>query len=603
MRAIIFTLHLILAYMLLSGWPESFAGWVRAGLALVVVMLAMPISDVARSGVGRVKLQSVRKLKWLDYVTIGVVVFGVELLLLALFTLGPETAEEVHEDVRYWLVNDEVTGDEEQEAPGELSHEGAGNWLWDNHFSRSHPIQAAKRPPNKPEIFMEVSNSWSQKELQKHNIYLRTFTLDKFDGDTWSIHRPSRLVIEKPEISILSKGNRIQIAPAIARDKLPLYEHTITQPFYRDGQNILTTLHHTINVDIESVTKVNTDTYTLPKLSKTSSSDKEEASYQYSATSQPALLDFITQFDKDLKAGRAEDVYYSKVNNPSLQEKLTEFVAGFDRGLPLTDILSSLKERINDQCSYSLTIKNENKINPLENFLFEEKSGYCEFYASATAMLCRELGIPSRIAFGWSGGKFYESSDLFVFHSKDAHAWAEIYLDGYGWVVFDTTPPAENAVTESQENEEPPEVEDMLNRGGDDFDELVEESDIVSWKGVFYTMLGIVTLLIGLLVSRRVTQRAQHSISSAYIKDEPKYLQVFQILSSKLGSPFKSGSTLMKNVQTLKNSEVDLPELDSLLDEILAYHYDSTYRNEPVNKAKETHFVKELKKMIKRIDG
>ena len=105
MRAIIFILHLILAYMLLSGWPESFAGWMRAGLALIVVMLALPISDATRS-VGRLKLQSVREFKWLDYLTVGVVIFGVELLLLALFTLGPETAEEVRDDVKYWLVND-----------------------------------------------------------------------------------------------------------------------------------------------------------------------------------------------------------------------------------------------------------------------------------------------------------------------------------------------------------------------------------------------------------------------------------------------------------------------------------------------------------------
>jgi len=597
MRAIIFILHLTLAYMLLSGWPESLAGWIRAGLALIVVMLALPFSDAARRAKGRVKLNSLRKLKWLDYFSIGLVIFGVELLLLSIFTLGPDTAEEVHEEVKYWLVSGNVSSSGEQQAPNALNHEGAGNWLWDSHFSRSHPIQAAKSPPDKPEIFMEVLDETSQQELQENNIYLRTFTLDKFDGVTWSIHRPSRLVIERPRVSLLA-SNRIELASTIARSDLPVYEHTITQPFHRDGQNILTTLHRAIDVDIESITKVNTDTFTLPKLSQ--KDIDEEQSYTYSASSQPLLLDAILKFDKELYTGRAKDVYYSKVNNPSLQDKLEEFAAGVDKSLPLADVLLALEKLINDQCSYSLTIKNSQKINPLENFLFVEKKGYCEFYASATAMLCRELGIPSRIAFGWSGGKFYESSDLFVFRSKDAHAWAEIYLDGYGWVVFDTTPPVENAVTESGEDEKPPEIEDMID--GEDTYELKEEREVISWKGVLYTMMGILALLIGILVSRRFAQQIQHSISVSYIKDEPKYLQIFQHLSAKLGHPCKHGSTLMQNVQIIKNSKSDIPALNALLDEMLAYHYDSTYRNQPVDKIKENRFTKELKKLLKQVE-
>ena len=601
MRVFIFILHLILAYMLLSGWPENFAIWVRAGLALIVVMLVMPLNDVIRGVDTKVKLKSLRKLKWLDYLSIGLVIFSVELLLLSLFTLGPETAEEIHEEVKHWIISDEVAGNDEQDAPNELSYEGAGNWLWDNHFSRSHPVEAAKRPSNKPEVFMEVPDSASQIELQKNNIYLRTFALDKFDGDTWSIYRPSRLVIERSVSNALFLGGGIQITPAIARTELPIYEHTITQPYYSDGQNILTTLHHAIDVDVESVTKVSTDTFTLPKLLKSTNGNEEE-SYKYSARSQPMLLDVIIQFDEDIQVGRINDVYYSKVNNPSLQAKLTEFVAGVDKTLPLADVLTVIKQRINDQCSYSLDIKNDDGINPLENFLFVEKAGYCEFYASATAMLCRELGIPSRIAFGWSGGKFYEDSDLFVFLSKDAHAWAEVYLDGYGWVVFDTTPPAENAITESAEDEKPPEIDEVVN-GDNEFDELEEDSRIISWYGVLYTMMGILILLVGILLSRRFTQEEQLSINSSYIKNEPKYLQAFQSLSTKLGCPYKTGSTLMHNVQMLKNKEINLQRLDDLLDEMLAYHYDSTYRNTPNDKTREIHFVKELKKMIKQVEG
>jgi len=108
MRAIIFILHLVLAYMLLSGWPDSFPVWLRAGLALIVIMLALPMTDIAGRRTDRVKLISVRAPKWLDYITIGIIFFGLELLLMALFTLGPETTEELHDEVKYWLISDET---------------------------------------------------------------------------------------------------------------------------------------------------------------------------------------------------------------------------------------------------------------------------------------------------------------------------------------------------------------------------------------------------------------------------------------------------------------------------------------------------------------
>ncbi len=601
MRALIFIVLLTLSYLLLSGWPESVPAWLRAGLALIVVMLALAISDASRKRSSTVKLRSMRAPKWLDYMTIGTIFFGVELLILALFTLGPETTEEAHGEVKYWLMSDESASSRAQDAPGALSHSNAGNWLWDDHFSRSHPTDAAKRPPNKPEIFMKVEDSRSQRLLQKNRIYLHTFALDKFDGVTWSIHRPSRLVIEKPD-----DGSRISMSPVVTSsgEDLPIIEHEITQLFLTDGQNVLTTLHHAIDVEIDTITKVNTDTFTLPPLrSKSASSKDKQLSYTYSARSQPFLLDAILKFDNDIEVGDTQDVFSSKVNNPRLQDKLTGFVSSIDQSAPLIEQLEALKKLMSDQCTYSLTIKNKKKINPLENFLFVEKAGYCEFYASATAMLCRELGIPSRIVFGWSGGRFYESSDLFVFRSKDAHAWAEVYLDGYGWVVFDTTPPVENAVTESEGDEKPPEVGDMFAGDEDGNYELEDEKGFISWTGVLFMMGGFAILLTALLLARRFTQPEQHSIMATHVKDEPKYLQIFQDLSLKSGQPFKPGSTLMQNVQALQERDHEVTGLKGLLDEMLTYHYDTTYRNAPVDKAKESRFSNELKKMVKQLEG
>ena len=590
MRLAIFIINLIIAYVLLSGWPESFPVWVRAGLALIVVMAAVPLGDAFSKSNRCPRLSSLRAPKWLDYLYIGAVIFCIELLLLAVFTLGPKTTEEIHEEVTYWLTDDSRSEEIIAGAPEKLSHNGAGNWLWDNHFRRSHPKQASKSPPNKPEIFMLVPSKFSQASLRKHSIYLRTFALDKFDGDTWSIRQPTKLIIEKPE------NSEIQISPINGtwRSTLPVYEHTITQAFYSNGQNLLTTLHNTISADVKKLTKVSTDTYVLPH------DMKDKISYTYSATSQPLLLDQITQLDKNIAVGKSpHSVYLSKVNNPSLQRRLTNFASAVDKNLPLAQQLSALKKLINDQCSYSLTIENKREINALENFLFEEKSGYCEFYASAAAMLCRELGIPSRIAFGWSGGKFYPATNLFVFRSKHAHAWTEIYLDGYGWVIYDTTPPTANAVTESQQGEVPPDLTEYDEYLEEELLDEYSETGFITWTRVLIALTVLIILVIALLIIRRCTQPSQRSSSAAYINQEPKYLQLFQKISANLGHPVKPGQTLLQSVKILKSKRIDIPELENLLDEILSYHYDTVYRNAPADKDKESYFISELKKLCK----
>ncbi len=76
---------------------------------------------------------------------------------------------------------------------------------------------------------------------------------------------------------------------------------------------------------------------------------------------------------------------------------------------------------------------------PLGNFLLSRKSGFCEYYASATVLLLRYLGIPSRYSVGFA---VFEKSFLegkYIVRNRHAHAWAEAYVQGK-WVIVDTTP-------------------------------------------------------------------------------------------------------------------------------------------------------------------
>jgi transglutaminase-like putative cysteine protease len=73
-------------------------------------------------------------------------------------------------------------------------------------------------------------------------------------------------------------------------------------------------------------------------------------------------------------------------------------------------------------------------------FLFDPKGriGYCEYYASAMALMARSLGIPARVAVGYAPGDL-NADKTFTVRERNAHAWAELYFPGYGWQIFEAT--------------------------------------------------------------------------------------------------------------------------------------------------------------------
>ncbi|HLF97247.1 MAG TPA: DUF3488 and transglutaminase-like domain-containing protein [Methylococcaceae bacterium] len=76
---------------------------------------------------------------------------------------------------------------------------------------------------------------------------------------------------------------------------------------------------------------------------------------------------------------------------------------------------------------------------PVEQFLFETRRGFCEHYATAFVMLMRIAGIPARIVTGYLGGHWNPVGRFMEVKQADAHAWAEVWLDGKGWTRVDPT--------------------------------------------------------------------------------------------------------------------------------------------------------------------
>ncbi len=95
--------------------------------------------------------------------------------------------------------------------------------------------------------------------------------------------------------------------------------------------------------------------------------------------------------------------------------------------------------RDSDVYTYSLTSLPVSG-DPLHEFLFEKRSGNCEYFASALAVMLRLNDIPARLVGGYRGGYYSELGGYYAIPQKSAHVWVEAYFPGRGWIRFDPTP-------------------------------------------------------------------------------------------------------------------------------------------------------------------
>lgn len=100
------------------------------------------------------------------------------------------------------------------------------------------------------------------------------------------------------------------------------------------------------------------------------------------------------------------------------------------------------------QYLYRIHYSEENVVSPppdvdgVDHFLFTSRTGNCNYFASAMAVMLRSLDIPTRLCTGYLPGKMDAESGSFTLRSKQYHAWPEVYFPGYGWIEFEATPGA-----------------------------------------------------------------------------------------------------------------------------------------------------------------
>jgi protein-glutamine gamma-glutamyltransferase len=147
-------------------------------------------------------------------------------------------------------------------------------------------------------------------------------------------------------------------------------------------------------------------------------------------------IKFNQQFSLD-GSPTADDLQIPKPEKSAINEIVNKIDI---RGKSPQQILQILDAFLLKNYRYSLQLTaKDNASTPLSTFLLKTRAGHCEYFASATTLLMRALGIPARYAVGYSVHEFSKLEKQYIVRSRHAHAWTMVYIDGK-WQAFDTTP-------------------------------------------------------------------------------------------------------------------------------------------------------------------
>ncbi|WP_448384589.1 transglutaminase family protein [Desulfosoma sp.] len=242
--------------------------------------------------------------------------------------------------------------------------------------------------------------------LREKDLYWRGLVLDRFDGAAWS---PSRRVVFEPFGSV-QPGDVHQIV--------------FMEPF---GMDVLFGLDRPVLIHPIPVrgTKDGTFRVLSPLFKKT----------RYEVWSRPPTP-FLEEGPPD------PDLLHLP---PTLSPRLSELARPWTRIASPGERLRAILEFLQPpRFHYAV----ENLSSDLEDFLFQNRKGNCEYFASALAVLARLSGIPARLVGGYRGGYYNQAGGYYLVLQKHAHVWTEVYVEGTGWMRLDPTPSA--AVTPAE---------------------------------------------------------------------------------------------------------------------------------------------------------
>lgn len=344
------------AYALLRGMPVSFPPLVHSCLAVLLLVGGLGWWAVGRKTDEVLVARGSGKPKLHDFLAIGMGVLALKCGFLWMFSAAPEPLEKVATVIELKL---------RPQAAAQRAAEGSGvrsgNWLWQDEGSRVLPMRTNLKPGAKPEVFVRLSREEDAKKLLARKTYIRAFALDDYRKGVWSLANPRNDMIEADAGGWIRFGER--------REGEILHE--IFHGKDTGGRDVVTALQGLRSVRLPEVRVASEGMAVLPDISGPDG-------FRYLAGSLPLGIE-------DLKGLDVRWDVRSVAGGGSLSE-LAKTAAG--NGDVLGKLLH-IQEFLRQGYTYSLVTENTRNLDTLENFLFVEKRGHCEFFATAGALLAR----------------------------------------------------------------------------------------------------------------------------------------------------------------------------------------------------------------------
>ena len=258
--------------------------------------------------------------------------------------------------------------------------------------------------------------------------YIRTATLDVFDGEQWK--QSERNV---PDSQHVAEGLPWPPGLSLSEDEVTavVYEFDMTENF---SSRWLPLAYPTRAIDVEGDWRF--DTATLDVVAAHDDVDIRGQSYR--ATSIALDVDNTTLRSAEQVIEEMQELVQLPEGMrdqlaPYIDEAIGEITNPHEQAAALQAWFRSL-----GSFSYSLEREPGTSASLLLDFL-NNRIGYCEQFAATMAIMARAIGIPARVAVGFTPGELLDDGSWIV-RSHDSHAWPELFFNGIGWVRFEPTP-------------------------------------------------------------------------------------------------------------------------------------------------------------------
>jgi transglutaminase-like putative cysteine protease len=574
-RSLVLISFLAIAYALLRGWPEDAAPLLRACAAVLVLVAGLGLWGRPSGPVGG-RAASRRRPRALDFLTMAALVLAIECLFLLLIVSAPEPAAELAYRAHVAIAPEGETATRHRIEAATAVPSG-GNWLWTRETRRDLPRRSDFKPGNKPELFLRLENPADAKALIAARPYVSAFSLGSYRNAGWS-------QVAGPVVELVPGPDGLIHFPDRPG---PGIRHQVFHGYSRDGSNPFTALQGAVSTRLPALTQLADGLAILPP------PVKDPDGYQYTAVSKSIRLDDLAATAEVHSGSGMPAALLALPSDPALRTALTRMAADAAGNGPLLKRLLNIQNQLRTTIDYSLAISNPDNRDPVDNFLFHERRGHCEMFATSAALLARALGVPARVTYGWAGGSYLEAQNLFVFRAFEAHAWTEVWLEPYGWVILDATPPAAIAArppANLAELDKPAPLEDpaevvnpAVNRAS-----LAQQPQRAALllSGIFLPS----TLLLVAMRFRRTRHERAHG-GRRESRKPPGYLQAFRTASARHGLPVPPGRTLRQHIARLR----ELGQAPRFAAALLDYHYRTCYGDGTADPGEEGMLLREIR--------